>query len=111
MGWIKVKKETHQIKDGIWVECIAEIRKNDTGEIIEYETEEILRIGDGHPSVFNWKENNYSCDCNRLLFFKYAKNIEVGDDEFDNLDCNNGKYSVNLKNKKDGSTYYREFGA
>ena len=58
MDWIEVKTETHQIKNCIWVECIAEIRKNDTGEIREYETHEILEIGDEHPSVFNWEENN-----------------------------------------------------
>jgi hypothetical protein len=111
MDWIEVKKENHQIKDCIWVGCIAEIRKNDTGEIREYEIEQILKIGEKHPSVFNWEENNYSCDCNRLLFFKYAKNIEVSDEEFDNLECTNGKFSVNLKNKKDGKVYYREYGA
>ena len=97
MDWIEVKKESHQIKNCIWVECIAEIRNNDTGEIREYETHEILEIGDEHPSVFNWEENNYSCDCNRFLFFKYAKNIDVSDEEFNNLECTNGNFSVNLK--------------
>lgn len=109
MDWIEVKKESHQIKNCIWVECIVEIRKNDNGEIREYETEEILKIGDEYPSVFNWKENNYSCDCNRLLFFKYAKDEEVIDEEFNGLQCTNGKFSVNLKNKKDGKVYYREY--
>ena len=105
--WIEVKKENHP--NSTWVKCIAEIRKNDTGEIVEYETDEILEKGDEHPSVFNWEENNYSCDCNRSLFFKEAKNIKVSDEEFDSLECSNGKYSVNLKNKKDGKFYYREF--
>ena len=109
MDWIEVKKETHQIKDCIWVECIAEIRKNDTGEIRQYETHEILTIGDEHPSVFNWEENNYSCDCNRLLFFNRAKDEEK-DEDWD-VECTDGKFSVNLKNKKDGNVYYREYGA
>tara|TARA_R110000851_G_scaffold249178_1_gene401702 strand:- start:217 stop:546 length:330 start_codon:yes stop_codon:yes gene_type:complete len=108
MDWIEVKKETHQIKDYILVECIAEIIKNDNGEIRQYETHEILTIGDEYPSVFNWEENNYSCDCNRRLFFNRAKGIER-DEDWD-VECTDGKFSVNLKNKKDGSTYYREYG-
>ena len=109
MDWIEVKKETHQIKNCVWVECIAEIRKNDTGEIREYETHEILEIGDEHPSVFNWEENNYSCDCNRLLFFNRVKGEEK-DEDWD-VECTDGNFSVNLKNKKDGKVYYREYGA
>jgi hypothetical protein len=109
MDWIEVKKDTHQIDNCIWVECIAEIRNNETGEIREYETHEILEIGDEHPSVFNWEENNYSCDCNRRLFFKRANNEETNDDW--NVECSDGKFSVNLKNKKDGKVYYREYGA
>lgn len=109
MDWIEVKKDTHQIDNCIWVECIAEIRNNETGEIREYETHEILEIGDEHPSVFNWEENNYLCDCNRRLFFKRANNEETNDDW--NVECSDGKFSVNLKNKKDGKVYYREYGA
>lgn len=109
MDWIEVKKENHQMVDSIWVKCIAEIKNNTTGEIREYETDEILDLGSEYPNIFNWEENNFSCDCNRVLFFKYANNEEVSDDEFDNLECGDGKFSVNLKNKKDGKVYYREF--
>ncbi len=107
MDWIEVKKDDHQIDKCIWVECIAEIRNNATGEIREYETQEILEIGNNHPSVFNWEENNYACDCNRRLFFKRTKGEETEDDW--NTDCSDGKFSVNLKNKKDGIVYYREY--
>lgn len=87
------------------VECVAEIRNNETGEIREYTFNERLDIGDEHPSVFNWEENNYSCDCNRSRFFKRAKNEDEGWD----VGCSEGKFSVNLKNKKDGKIYYREY--
>jgi hypothetical protein len=107
MDWIEVKKGTRQMNDCVWVECIAEIRKNDTGEIRQYETHEMLTIGDKHPSIFNWKDNNYSCDCNRLLFFNRAKEEEKGEDW--DVECTDGKFSVNLKNKKDGIIYYREY--
>lgn len=106
-NWIQVLKPEYTNGNYIWVECIAEIKNNSTGEIVEYETEEILDFDSEYPSVFNWEENNYSCDCNRLLFFKRAKNEETEED-FDK-ECSNGKFSVNLKNKKDGKIYYREF--
>lgn len=108
MEWIEVEKDTYQIDNCMYVECVVEIRNNETGEIREYETHEILEIGDEYPSVFNWEENNYSCDCNRSLLFKRANNKETEDDW--NVGCSDGKFSVNLKNKKDGKVYYREYG-
>ena len=108
MDWIEVKKDKSQMKDSIWVKCIAEIRNNATGEIREFETDEILTNGSEFPEIFNWEENNYSCDCNRRLFFKRAGNEESQEDW--NVECTDGKFSVNLKNKKDGKVYYREYG-
>jgi len=105
MDWIEVEKDTHKIQGCIWVECVAEIRNNATGEIREHETHEILSIVEEYPSVFNWKENNFSCDCNRRIFFNSAN----GEDTKSDIDCSNGQFSVNLKNKKDGVVYYREF--
>ena len=106
MEWI-VSEKKPKSKGIVWVKCIAEIRDNSTNEIREYETDEILRKGDKYPSVFNWEENNNSCDCNRLLYFKRAKNEETEEDW--NVGCSDGKFSVNLKNKNDGEIYYREF--
>lgn len=107
MDWIEIKKASHQIKDSIWVECIAEIRNNETGEIRRYSTDEILATGEDHPSVFIWKEGNFACDCNRLLFFKRA-NQEESDEDWDEQ-CSDGKFSVNLINAANGMYYYREF--
>ena len=104
MDWIEIEREN----DYKVVACIAEIRCNATGEIREYETEELLFDGEDFPYVFNWEENNNSCDCNRSLYFKRAKNEEINDDDWDTV-CSDGKYSVNLKNKLDGVVYYREF--
>jgi hypothetical protein len=109
MNWIEKKIPTHEMENAKWVVCVAEIRNNATGEIREYETHEILTNGDEFPSVFNWAENNYSCDCNRLLFFNRA-NGEERDEDWD-VECTDGKFSVNLKNKKDNKVYYREYGA
>lgn len=107
MDWIQTKKDKYPNGNFIWVECIAQIRNNATGEIREYETQEMLEEGDEHPSTFNWEENNFSCDCNRLLFFKRAKG-EVADGDWD-VECTDGKFSVNLMNKKDRKVYYREY--
>ena len=108
--WIEHKSDRNKIRGGTLVKCIAEIRDNKTGEIREYDTVEVLNDGQDYPSVFNWEENNFSCDCNRYLFFKYAggEEAEVSDEEI--TVCSEGGYSVNLKNKKDGKVYYREFG-
>lgn len=106
-NWIAVENTDRQIEGFVHVECIAEIRYNETGEVREYETIELLDIDCKQPSVFNWEENNYSCDCNRHLFFKRAKNEETEEDW--DITCTDGKYSVNLRNKKNGEVYYREF--
>lgn len=109
MEWIETENKDHVIEDGKWVKCIVEIRNNSTSEVREYETDSILKNGEKHPSTFIWEDDNYACDCNRELFFRYANDEEVSDEEFDNLECSEKRYSVNLKNKKDGKTYYCEF--
>lgn len=108
MEWIEIREIDNGSIKGKIVSVIAEIRKNSTGEIREYVSEEILENDTNFPSVFNWEENNYSCDCNRHIFFKRACNEVVTDDDFER-ECSDGKYSVNLKNKKDGKIYYKEF--
>lgn len=77
---------------------IAHIRKNATGEIRQYRTEELLEIGESHPSVFGWADGNYCCDCNRSRFF--------GDPQ---EGCTDGRYSVNLENPATGEIYHREY--
>ena len=103
MEWI-IKGQTSQEDD--LVECIAEIRQNSTGIIIEYNTLEILEPSKEYPNTFNWEENNNSCDCNREIYFNRAQGIDI---DFDHIVCSDGKYSVNLKNKLNGYVYYREF--
>lgn len=40
---------------------------------------------------YRWHEGNYSCDCNRELFFERAAGVEldVGDTK-----CSNGRYRI-----------------
>ncbi len=107
MDWIIVKHHEHN-ENLVWVECILQIKNNETGEIREDETVELLNLNEEYPSVHNWKESNYSCYCNRHLFFKRASDEEETDEDWD-VTCSDGRYSVNLKNKKNGKVYYREF--
>lgn len=90
---------------GKLVKAIAEVRDNATGVVREYECEEILGDGESEPCTFIWKDGNYSCDCNRSLFFARA----AGDAEDFDKECSDGKYSVRVRNKKSGRVFYSEF--
>lgn len=89
-----------------FVEVHAHIRLNSTGETRVYVTDEILEEGELHPSTFNWAENNYSCDCNRQIFFMLSIGIELDDDD---SPCTSKRYSVQLVNPVTGEIYYNEF--
>lgn len=104
-NWVVVELDTHKLDNAVWVKCIAEIRNNLTGEIRECETDEILGLTEDSPYTFIWEDGNYACDCNRRIFFE--ENGEQGNTE--EISCSNGKYYVNLKNKKDLKYYYKEF--
>jgi hypothetical protein len=104
-NWKIVEKIKHKMDDACWVKAIAEILQVETGAIARYETDEIFQYGAPHPIIFNWAENNFSCDCNRHLFFYRA----FGDNP-DSLDeCTDGKYLVRLSNPVNGEVYYDEF--
>ena len=44
-----------------------------------------------NPSLFIWEDGNYACDCNRALFFGYAKGEKYGDIK---SPCGEWRYSV-----------------
>jgi hypothetical protein len=107
MTWRTIDIPSHPIDGGRWVAVVAHIRCNDTGEVRKRSTEEILKDGEAEPDPFNWEENNFSCDCNRRLFFGYAVGRKYED--MPDTDCTNGQYSVNLENPVTGEIYYKEF--
>jgi hypothetical protein len=90
------------------VAITALIRCNATGEIRQHETKGYVGEDESGPSTFIWEEGNYSCDCNRHIFFHVAGGGDYEDDEAD-IECSDGKYSVNLVNPKTGEVFYREF--
>jgi hypothetical protein len=49
---------------------------------------EVNEREDGTPNLYIWEEGNYSCDCNRGIFF--------GED-YDDVKCGDGKYLVKIK--------------
>jgi hypothetical protein len=105
--WETVDVPTHPQKDGNWVATVVEIRDNDTGIVREYQNADILTDGGAEPSSYIWEDGNYSCDCNRRLFFARA----AGEDEDWDSDCSDGLYSVRVRNKKSGRVFYSEFDA
>lgn len=96
--------------DSLWGKVIVKIKNNKTCEIRNYNTEEYLcKKGNENSFEFNdwiWTEGNYSCDCNRSLFFGYA----IGNNfEESCADCSDGRYSVNIYSEKNGKLLYKEF--
>jgi hypothetical protein len=61
----------------------------------------------GFFSRFNWTENNYSCDCNRELFFWRAVGREtIGE----HRECSDGDYSVKITDAITGRVLLDEIG-
>ncbi len=52
---------------------------------------------------FLWGEGNYSCDCNRRLFFKWASGEDANSE--DNVPCSDDIYSVRIT-ADDGKELY-----
>ena len=78
-----------------WIPCIAQIRRNSDGLTRNWETD--------FSGEYLWSEGNYSCDCNRALFFGYAEGGEG-----DECPCGDGGYSVRIIAKHDGQELYRD---
>lgn len=93
------------LKNKKYLDIIAHIKNNETGEIREYKTDAIWDEEKNAPNASVWEEGNFSCDCNRYLFFQRAKD----EDEDEDVECSDGKYSVNLQNHKTGAYFYKEF--
>lgn len=60
--------------------------------------------------VFLWSDGNYSCNCNRDLFFNRATNPEYNHEDDDARNCDDfDEYRVNwIKNLETGRVIYRE---
>lgn len=77
------------------IPVVASIKNVKTGEVMTHSYEVEPEYADSQR--FLWEEGNYSCDCNRELFFRRAQGQELTDEEFDDLKCREGDYSVTLR--------------
>lgn len=86
------------------VDVMIHIRNNSTSET-RILHDDLMRDPEGNPVLWGWSEGNYSCDCNRRLYFaraaKEAEDWESG--------CSDGQYSVNIYRASDLVCIYREF--
>ena len=79
-----------------------------TGETVTYEDEHYF--DDEYDSDFIWDEGNFSCDCNRALFFLRAKGVPEEDiDHDDDTPCNfkANRYLVRIL-EKDGRVFFND---
>jgi hypothetical protein len=84
------------------------IKNNETGEIREHHDELIIDEETKEPSLFIWEEGNYSCDCNRELFFLRAKH-ESEESVLNQNRCTDGRFSVKIKEAQTGRILYSEY--
>lgn len=95
----------HRPVEGMaWVNFVALIRHNATGEVRGHVTFGLMDPAERTPQTFIWEGGNYSCDCARAQFFAEA----VGEPDPD-IACGDGMFSVQLKNPKTGDVFYDEF--
>lgn len=84
------------------------IRETATGKEVKYKDNwtpwEDDPTGEGGLS-FMYGEGNYSCDCNRKLFFGYAQDIKFSDEE---TPCGNTRYFVTVVIDDTGLVVYSD---
>lgn len=91
-------------EDHTTLKIIEAIRCNATGETRERESCIFWWHRDKGPHLYNWEDGNFSCDCNRAMFFADA----AGEPDPD-VPCSDGLFSVRLRNAKTGEVFYDEF--
>jgi hypothetical protein len=67
-----------------------EIRRNEDGVVRTYHQDFPWDAG----SDYLWGAGNYSCDCNRSLFFQYAVGLTA--QEADDYECTDGRFAVRI---------------
>lgn len=87
----------------MWIKIVALIRDNQSQEIIEFPCDSIWDEKSSQPSLFIWEEGNFSCDCNRAIFWNQVSKNKRSED------CGHKRFPVNLKNPKTGEIFYREY--
>lgn len=81
---------------------VAEILNIKTGEIRIYDMPDCK---DEDANTFIWEEGNFSCDCNRGIFFDRATGEEKDDSDYP---CGDDSYAVLSVKKTTGEVFYYE---
>jgi hypothetical protein len=81
-----------------YIECILQIKENETGIIHEKTHMCLIDDETGRPHIFIWEEGNFACDCNRGTFFDSRE-----------IECSDGLFSINLLDTDKTIYYYQEF--
>ena len=77
----------------------VEIRRNSDGAVAVSENEHVGWY------QYQWENGNYSCDCNRELFFFRAR----GEEEPEDNDCGHTRYAVRIQSSKTGELLYSDW--
>lgn len=85
------------------------LERVEDGEIVDY----TMKHTDDGSALFQWRENNWSCDCNRIMDFERAKGTpENVIDEMPlvatGMCISEGRYRCVYMKNPDGETIYSE---
>ena len=83
-----------------------EIRQNETGEVRTFVDNHDWEEPPDGDREFLWGEGNYSCDCNRELFFLRVKNEDepLGEESR----CGIERFSVRITNSETQELLYQD---
>lgn len=80
-----------------------EILDTTTGEKCKFHDDDT--VDDEFVVLYLWEEGNYSCDCNRALFF--AKALRMPQGALNDVPCGTSRFLVRIS--REGDVLYDEF--
>lgn len=85
--------------------CAIEILDARTGETAAFFDQGSIWEEDGELNDYMWAEGNYSCDCNRALFWHRAQGIDISPDA---VACSNDRYFAKATRLDTGEIVFDE---
>lgn len=83
--------------------AVISLTQATTGITVNFSDE--LLIVDNEPCIYIWEEGNYSCDCNRSLFWHREQGLIINDEY---VPCSEGEYKVSIYRADNGALIYGE---
>jgi len=80
----------------------------ETGQRVLYMPEEIQSEDVDDLILYLWEEGNFSCDCNRGLFFAQALGDMEREEQAWEGGCSEGKYRVEVRERDTARVIYTE---